>query len=125
VREKHGYEPESFTALRRRLGWRFHVGILALVAAQGSAILYWCPRYYWSSAASNAAVGAMLLRFWAFRRRVWFWMAMAPMTLIQVPLIIVSNDTANRYRGEFVFLVTLADFLVMNAVVGWICPKPQ
>jgi hypothetical protein len=123
VKKKHGYELESFPAIRKRLGWRFHVGILCFIFAQSSATLFWLPGFYWSVLAVSVAIGVVVLRFWAFSRRRWFWMVMAPMIILQAPLVIAVNEAAKRYKGLFSFFVALADITVMNIAVRWVSPE--
>jgi hypothetical protein len=119
----HGYELESFASIRKRLGWRLQMGIWIFVIGGGFITLYLRPSYYWPILAASGATGAILLRFWAFSRRGWFWMTMTAFTLLQVPFIILSRDIAIRWKWVFGFFFMLLDFLVMDAVVRWVSPE--
>lgn len=121
--DDHGYRIESFAAKRKRLGWRFHVGILVFVAIGASITLYLCPSYYFSILAASGAIGMIFLRFWTFSRRAWFWMTMTAMALLQIPFIIVSRDIANNWKWSFGFFFMLVDFVIMDRVVRWVSPE--
>jgi hypothetical protein len=117
------YKIESFAAMRKRLGWRLHAGILVFVAIGASVTLYLCPGYYWPVSAASGAIGLIFLRFWTFSRCGWFWMTMTAMALIQIPFIIVSRDIANDWKWSFGFLFMIVDFVVMDSVVRWVAPS--
>jgi len=119
----HSYQIESFAAIRKRLGWRFHVGLLVFVAVTASITLYLCPSYFFPVSAASGAIGAILLRFWTFSRRAWFWMTMVPLVVLQIPCVIVSRDIAANWKWSFGFFFMLIDFLVMDSVLRWISPE--
>lgn len=119
----HGYKIESFAAMQKRLGCRFYVGIVIFVAVGASTTLYLCPNYYFSISAASVAIGMILVRFWTFSRRAWFWMTIAAMTVVQIPFVLVSRDIANNWKWSFGFLFILVDFFIMDLVVRWVSPE--
>jgi len=100
---------ESIPAMRKRLGWRLYAGTLVLMVAVSVPILYWWPDYYWSVLPASLAIASILLRFWVFSRRLWFWVTMAAMTILQIPLVIGVHDMANRYKGSLAFFFILIE----------------
>jgi hypothetical protein len=119
----HDYQLESFAAIRKRLGWRLHVGIWIFGIGGSFITMYFCPSYFWPVMAASGAIGITLLRFWLFSRRGWFWMTLATMALLQVPFVIISRDVASNWKYLFAFPFMLVDLVVMDSVVRWISPE--
>ena len=99
------------------------MGILIFVAVGASITLYLCPNYYFSVSAASGAIGMILMRFWTFSRRAWFWMTVTAMAVVQIPFVIVSRDIANKWKWSFGFFFMLVDFFIMDLVVRWVSPE--
>jgi hypothetical protein len=117
------YELESFAAIQKRLGWRFYAGILLYAALVIPPMLYWAPTYYWSVLSAGAAIGFVLIRFWAFSKRTWFWTAIVTATLLQIPIVIATHGIATRYKGSFALFFMLIDFMCIDIALRKISPE--
>jgi hypothetical protein len=118
-------EIETFTAKRKRLGWRLHAILLLYGAITAFVVLYLAPNYFYAIGAWSLAIGLTLLRFWAFSRRGWFWMTMMVMAIVQVPLIGTFRDFAARWKWAYGFGYGLAACIAMDYVVRWIAPDSR
>jgi hypothetical protein len=114
---------ESIPQITARLGWRLYLGV-ALYAITGLLVtIRWFPNYYWSALAVSGVILFVLVRFWTFSRKPWFWVTMVPLTAVQYPLMLAANQLANRYKGSFIFFVMLLDFFLIDLVIRWISPE--
>jgi hypothetical protein len=116
-------EIETFAEIRKRLGWRLHAGIWCFGIGGAIVTMYVCPAYFWPIVAAAGAIGLILLRFWNFSTRAWFWMAMVPLAILQIPLIVISRDVGAKWSWLFGFFFMLADILMMDTVIKWVSPE--
>jgi hypothetical protein len=114
---------ESIPEITARLGWRLYLGV-ALYAVTGLVVtMRWFPNYYWSALAVIGVILLTLMRFWAFSRKPWFWVTMVPLAALQLPLMLTTNQLANRFKGSFIFFLMLFDLFFLDLVVRWISPE--
>jgi len=114
---------ESIPQITARLGWRLYLGV-ALYAITGLLVtMLWFPNYYWSALAVIGVILLTIVRFWAFSRKPWFWATMVPLAALQLPLMLATNQLANRYKGSFIFFLMLFDLFFVDLVVRWISPE--
>src|SRR5215831_8484965 len=103
-------ELEPLSVIVKRLGWKFQVGLGVFVLVILITSIYTSISYYWVASAVAFPIGGIVLRFWAFSRKAWFWLTVAILTICHVPLIFVFRDLASSLRALFVFPFGLLDF---------------
>ncbi len=114
---------ERIPQITKRLGWRLHLGVVLYTAVVLFVTMRWFPKFYWSIFAAGLVISAVIIRFWLFSRRLWFWAAILLMAVLQVGVVFATNEWANRYKGSFIFFLILFEFFVIDAVVRWISPE--
>jgi hypothetical protein len=113
----------SISDITKKLGWRFYAGIVLYSLVVLLVTMRFCPSFYWSSSAAVGVIALTMVRFWAFSRRLWFWATLVLMAVLQIPLVLATNEWANRYKGSFIFLFMLFDFVVIDLVIRWVSPE--
>jgi hypothetical protein len=114
---------ESVPQITARLGWRLYVGAVLYVVTGLFITIRWFPNHYWSALAVIGVILITLVRFWAFSRKPWFWVTMVPLAALQLPLMLATNQLANRYKGSFIFFLMLFDLFFLDLVLRWISPE--
>jgi hypothetical protein len=90
---------ESIPEITKRLGWRLYVGAILYTIAILFVTMRWCPKYYWSAIAAAGVIAATIIRFWAFSRRLWCWITIVVVVVLQVPLVLVTNELGTEFQG--------------------------
>ncbi len=122
--ENQTVQVERLSVIIKRLGWRFHAGLVVYIVLCAVVAGYFSFDYFEAAGPAGAALIVLVLRYWTvFSTKMWFWWIVFFLIVLQVPIVMACQGLANRYQAVFMFFEGLLDFMFMDFVVMWISPK--
>jgi len=69
------------------------------------------------------AVAIPVLKYKRYWRGAWFWITVSVVSLIQIPLVLVTRPLMDRFKFGFNILFATVDAIAVILVVNWVRPK--
>jgi hypothetical protein len=105
--------------------WPMHVTLVAW-AIVAISLEHWFPGWGVPVGIGGLVVGLTIHALRRLWHEVWFWVTVAIMAALQVPLMLYVQPYMNRLKLLFVFPFALVDFLVFGIViqgVAFLCAR--
>jgi hypothetical protein len=71
----------------------------------------------------GAAILIPVLKYQRFWHRLWFWLTIIALSILQVPLVILTRPLMDEFKLGFNLLLATVDGIFVILVVNWIRPK--
>ena len=107
---------------RRKFGWPIH-GAFVLFALVLGLLDHWLSGWGVPIAVGGGVIGISIIVFRRFWSGSWFWLTIAAMTALQVPLMILARPLMAQFNIVFLLPLAMVDAFLIALVVNWMSPK--
>lgn len=78
---------------------------------------HWFPGWSGAIGVGGVVPALIIYSLWKAWHELWFWITIAILATLQVPLMIYVQPLIIRYRFSFLFLFAFVDYLVVGVVM--------